>query len=326
MGANKHVFILKKDIELDQNTAYLPFSNLDTINLSETPEYTKIVLPLQQRLPYQIEQDVQANRMILRLYGAKSNIDWITEAPKKDQISTVDHITWNQVQDGVLEITAHLDVSQQWGYWCEYEDTKLNFYIRKAPKLPGTDLAMQGLTVCIDPGHGGEETGSIGPSGVHESTINLAIAQNLAKLLSDNGAKVILTRTTDDINPSLDERVKIAVSSKANILISVHNNALPDNRDPWAERGTSTYWYHPQAVKLAKLIRENVAQSTGFPDYGTYYQNLALCRPSELVSVLVEVGFMINPDEYAQLLKPETQQSAAQGIYNGIYSYLTLMH
>src|SRR6185369_13726855 len=120
----------------------------------------------------------------------------------------------------------------------------------------------------------------------------------------------------------LQERVDLAVAKHADILISVHNNSLPDGQDPWKELGTSSYWYHPQAVELAKALRKNTQKGIGFPDYGTRFQNLALCRPSEMPACLVEVGFMIHPDEYSTLLSDAGQENAAQGLVAGLEEYL----
>ena len=63
---------------------------------------------------------------------------------------------------------------------------------------------------------------------------------------------------------SLDERVKIATDAQADFLISIHNNALPDGRDPWQEHGTSSYWYHPQSVELARCLKNAVKEATIF--------------------------------------------------------------
>jgi N-acetylmuramoyl-L-alanine amidase len=106
------------------------------------------------------------------------------------------------------------------------------------------------------------------------------------------------------------------------ILLSVHNNSLPDGRDPWTEHGTSTYWYHPQAVQLSRLFKEGIVKQTGFPDFGSRFQNLALTRPSSMLAVLTETGFVVNPDEYAQLISDEGQEKAAEGMLAGLVQYL----
>ena len=126
------------------------------------------------------------------------------------------------------------------------------------------------------------------------------------------GATVIMTRRNQNENPSLDERVRLATNSQSDFLISIHNNALPDGRDPWKEHGTSSYWYHPQSVELAKRLKNSVKDASNFIDLGARYQNLALARGTAMPSVLLEIGFMINPDEFTQLIDPEFQNKIAQ--------------
>jgi N-acetylmuramoyl-L-alanine amidase len=177
------------------------------------------------------------------------------------------------------------------------------------------------LKICVDPGHGGKEIGAIGCSGVPESSVNLAIALRLRTLLEKAGAQVVMTRTADQ-DVSLDERVRIANEHKVNILLSVHNNSLPDGRYPWLEHGSSVYWYQPQSTELGRYLKNGLISAMSLPDRGNRFQNLALARPSAMPAVLAEIGFMINPEEYALLISPEGQDLAAQGLLKGLEDYL----
>ncbi|HEY9871379.1 MAG TPA: N-acetylmuramoyl-L-alanine amidase [Candidatus Obscuribacterales bacterium] len=322
LAPGRHVWILKEDLLLENIRSVAPSSAVRTINISDEPGGLRISVPLSQRLPYQIEQQLVPNRLILRIFGATADTDWITPARPVTDSGTLDHVTWRQPEDRVYEMTAHLKSDRQWGFWASYEENDLVLHIKDAPHLMPESAPLAGLRICVDPGHGGEETGALGPSGTRESTVNLAIALKLKELLQREGAHVVMTRQTETEGPSLAARVETAVREKCDLLLSVHNNALPDGRDPWAEHGTSSYWYHPQAIELARTLKKALVQEVGFPDYGTYYQNLALARPSQMPAVLVEVGFMINPDEYAQLLDPQVQDRAASALLKGIKKYV----
>ena len=323
LAPGRHVWILKEDLQLENIRSVAPSSPVRTVNIKDEPGGVRVSLPLSQRLPYQIEQQLVPNRLVLRIFGATADTDWITPARPVTESGPLDHITWRQPEDRVYEMTAHLKSNRQWGFWASYEENDLVLHVKDAPHLMPDSAPLAGLRVCVDPGHGGEETGAMGPSGIKESTVNLAIALKLKELLERDGAHVVMTRQTDSEGPSLASRVETAVRKKCDLLLSVHNNALPDGRDPWAEHGTSSYWYHPQAIELARTLKKALVEEAGFPDYGTYYQNLALCRPSQMPAVLVEVGFMINPDEYAQLLDPRVQDRAAAGLLKGIREYFT---
>src|SRR5262249_33061226 len=162
--------------------------------------------------------------------------DWVTSKPDSEQSnkaghdneSLVEDVTWRQTSDQVYEVTAHIKGQSQWGFWAGYDDTVLALHIKSTPELKAKGR-LDGLTICVDPGHGGAERGAIGPSGIPESVVNLAIAQELSTLLTAQGARVIMTRTTNNENPSLKERPAIAVRNGADLLISIHSNALPDN-------------------------------------------------------------------------------------------------
>ena len=131
-----------------------------------------------------------------------------------------------------------------------------------------------------------------------------------------------MTRTSESQEQSLEERVRIATDAGVDFLISVHNNALPDGADPWKEHGTTAFWYHPQSIQLARCLKDSLVQKLGWPDLGARYQNLALARPTAMPAVLVEVGFMINPDEYAKLIDSSVQSKAAEALLDGLLTYL----
>jgi N-acetylmuramoyl-L-alanine amidase len=325
---NQHVYILKEDIRLnsdgDNSIANEP---IKTVNIDSAETEEKILIPLTKRLPFQIEQQITPNKLKLKIFRATADTDWITNESKDNKISsknseTIDYLTWGQPSDCLYQLTVNLKAKQQWGFWADYENTNLILHIRKSPPLDTSNKNLKGLIICIDPGHGGKETGSIGCSGIRESEINLAIAQKLKAYLEQEKANVIMTRTNNAFDLALAKRVEIARNAKAHIIISIHNNALPDGRDPLIEHGTSTYWYHPQSIVLARQLRESLIRSLSFKDHGTLYQNLALCRPSDMLACLVEVGFMINPDEYASLIQPEYQDKAALSIAHGIKTFL----
>lgn len=339
LAPGKHVWIDREDLKEDAEPGRPPLSTVRTMNLGSDPLSARIVIPLDQRLPFQIEQTLNPNRLTLKLYGATADTDWIGPAPagggpaappegnltpgsRQQESALIKNVIWRQTADRVYQVVVDLKLKQQWGFWGDYEGTNLVLHVRKPPDVVPGSGSLKNLIVCVDPGHGGKETGAFGLTGVRESQINLAIGLKLKELLEQAGATVIMTRTSDDITVPLPDRVNTAVAANANLLISVHNNSLPDGRDPWKERGTSTYYYQPQSQALARTLKDNVVAATGFPDFGTRYQNLALCRPSKMLASLVEVGFMIHPDEYAQLLQPSLHEKAASGIVNGVKKFL----
>ena len=346
VAPNHHLWLERAALDRDGDGGLPPTTSVQTINIeNEGDGGARVVIPLNQRLPYEIRQELAPyNKLTLKVYGATANTDWVTEpatssnavgeasaaAPhgsampaKGDRTrNPVTYVSWQQMADRIYQVQINLGTKSQWGHWVTYEGTNLVVHVKGAPNLPLLSQgSLQGLRICVDPGHGGKETGAIGCSGVKESTINLAIGLKVERLLREMGAEVIMTRK-QDIDVSLQDRVATAVSARADLLLSIHGNSLPDGRNPWTEHGTSSYYYHPQSRGYANDVRAGAVEKLGFPDYNTRWQNLALCRPTQMPACLVEVGFVINPDEYATMLSQDGQERAARGITSGVRNFL----
>ncbi len=319
--ANRHIWIERKDLIFKNEPTILPQALVKAASLTSTPQELVLSVPLNQRLPYEIEQGLSPNHLTLRIFGATSDLDWLKELSSPQDEKFYSSITGKQPCDGICEFTVCFKGTRQWGFWTNYQGTTLTLHIKKPPSLYEPGRSLQGLIVCIDPGHGGNEPGAFGPPGTPEQAVNLAIAFKLKELLLKEKVRVIMTRTREDTPVSLDKRCKIAIESGANVLISIHNNALPDWGNPWIEQGTSTYWYHPQSRELACALQKSTSCETHFCNYGTFYDSLALTRPSQMLAVLVEVGFFINPDEFCKLTRSDIQEKAALGILKGLKSY-----
>ncbi|MBZ0187368.1 MAG: N-acetylmuramoyl-L-alanine amidase, partial [Candidatus Obscuribacterales bacterium] len=344
-GQNKHVYIDTKDLIFEKGHLIAsgppPQSRVQTINIARDSYGDAVLVPLNQRLPFDIEQSMTGNKLNLKIFGAVADTDFVSqefqeafegkaegskEGSKEASVEgpvegPVEGINWRQSTDDIYEVEVKLRGNRQWGYYCDYNGNNLILHIKRQPHLVNGQPGLQGLRICVDPGHGGAQPGATGCSGVTEKAVNLAIALKLKQLLEESGATVVMTRT-DDRDIDLYDRVRLSRSSNCDILLSVHNNSLPDGRDPNKEHGTSTYFYNPQAKELAGILNSSLVKGLGFPNIGARYQNLALTRPTSMVSVLVEIGFMINPDEYARLLDDTVQHKAAQALLDGLKTYL----
>ncbi len=206
-----------------------------------------------------------------------------------------------------------------WGYDATYENYTLVLKKRKYPILyPNNPL--KGMTIAIDAGHGGREVGTVGPTKIPEKTVNLAISQQLQNELEKRGANVIMTRTTDE-DVEIYSRPKIANDNNASICISIHANSMVDG-NPLEKHGVSVFWYNDHAKDLANTIKNKMIEDLKLKDDGTRYASFVLTRPTMPISVLVEVGYMPNPDEYLKLINPKFQRQAAKAIANGLEDYL----
>jgi N-acetylmuramoyl-L-alanine amidase len=190
--------------------------------------------------------------------------------------------------------------------------------------------ALAGKKIVIDPGHGGPDTGAIGPSGTYEKNCNLAIALALNDILKQAGAKTFLTRDKDispaanySVNEDLDARVNIANSLNADLFICIHNNA--SNSNPEA-RGTEIYYSenNPQAnesLQLANSIQSAVIDTLKTSNRGVKELGFYVLRYTTMPTILLETAFISNPYEEARLQNPIFQKNVAAAIFQGIYNY-----
>jgi len=219
-----------------------------------------------------------------------------------------------------LKVEISFKTGQLWGYDYYSEKDALVLKLRNPPVINPKNPLL-GLIIAIDPGHGGDEKGAVGPTNIPEKDINLTISKFLKQELENFGAKVIMTRA-EDVFTDLYERPETAKQNNAVILLSIHNNSLPAGKDPYTEHGTSTYYYHLQSADLAASIKDRLIKDLNLNDLGVFKRSFVLTRPFEQLSVLIEVAFMINPDEYTCLLNPEFQKQSASAIRKGIEEFL----
>jgi N-acetylmuramoyl-L-alanine amidase len=295
----------------------IPKSILTTIQTKKLERKTKIELLLSSvsgKLPFKVEQQTEPSALFLTVYGLTSNTDWIRYDSNDDLIK---EIKWDQPQEGEYLLKIFLNQKQQWGYDVFYEGDNLVMEIKHTPDM---EKRLEGLKICLDPGHS-PDPGAVGPTGLAEKEVNLKIAQYLKKMLEERGALVIMTRWGDD-GVALYDRPKIAIRENCDILISIHNNALPDGVNPFYNNGTATYYYHPQSLALARSIQSELLNNLKLPDYGLYYGNLALTRSYQLLAALVECAFMMIPEQEELLGTEKFQKQCAEAIYHGILNFL----
>jgi N-acetylmuramoyl-L-alanine amidase len=216
--------------------------------------------------------------------------------------------------------------------------------------------------LVIDPGHGGHDTGTIGPTGLMEKDLCLDVALRLGKIIAQRlpGADVVYTRSDDTYIP-LEDRTNLANQSKADLFISIHANSSHDH----AARGIETYYLNlkgsPEAMEVA--ARENASSQEGVHDLEDLVKKIArnekidesrefaediqdslakriqksartvrnrgvrkapfvVLIGADMPSILTEISFLSNPSDEQLLKKPEYRQRVAEGLYQGIVSYL----
>ncbi|WP_257666751.1 N-acetylmuramoyl-L-alanine amidase [Parapedobacter tibetensis] len=308
----------------EQMQAYIPANNLrlqkgvhfrphsitgswavytDTVN-----DY--VAIGLNERLPYTSIQQQDPTRIVVDVYGAVSNSNWITQ---KDGLLAIQNVWYEQVSKDIFRIYIELKEKQLWGYEIGYEGSRL--VIRVKPQPPVLDLRQ--LTVAVDAGHGGSNRGAMGMTGVLEKDLNLSMALKLKKALDRAGASVIMTRETDKPFNN-GERLKWIKQQNPDILVSIHCNA---SGNPMVQ-GASTYYRHQPYRPVSQHIYAEM-RKLGLADFGNVGGfNFTLNSPTEFPSVLVEVAFLSNPEDEERLLDTKFHDEVAGSIVAGLQRFL----
>ncbi|MEH2087991.1 N-acetylmuramoyl-L-alanine amidase [Nostoc sp.] len=293
-----------------------PQTIIRSVGYRQLPSATEIVFPLQVPVPVSVQQSEQT--LALTLYNTTAQTDII----RLDDNPLINRLDWQQEAPGQVKYTFNLKKAQQWGYKLRYDGTTLVLALRHPPKIGNTRRKpLANFKIVLDPGHGGKESGASGPTGYLEKDVNLVVSKLLRDELVKRGATVVMTRE-DDKEVSLVERQAIISQEEPAIAISIHHNSLPDDGDAEKIKGFGAFWYQPQAHNLAIFLQKYVVKKLGRPSYGVFWDNLALTRPVDAPSVLLELGFMSNPDEFEQVVNPKEQKKMADAIAQGITEWL----
>jgi N-acetylmuramoyl-L-alanine amidase len=288
------------------------WASVGTVRLAGAADRVSVRVALSQPAPYHVE--VSGRRLTLILYGAYSNTDWLRYGQEDPFVEAV---RWEQVTSD--RYLLHFDLAAApWGYRVRHLAGGLQLDIRKPPPIDPR-RPFEGLEIVLDPGH--PPGGATGPTRLTEADANLAVAFRLKRLLEDEGAKVVLARA-DRSAVRIYDRTALAELLDAHILISIHNNALPDGVNPFENHGTSVYYFHPHALDLARELQRGLLSSMGLPDLGFGRASLALARPAWVMAALTEGAFMMIPEQEAGLRTPVFQEAYAKGIRDGILRFL----
>ena len=301
-NSDKQYWIHKSNIETPRIISNQNVATLRAQMYYSNDMYDFATFHLTEPVMYTIIQN--ENKLKLTLYGVNNKTDNEQGMPNFEYTFTMDR-----------------DIL---GYDCKYQDNDLTCRIAKVPEENNSYNPLKDITIFIDPGHGGVEKGSVGPTRVCEKDVNLAISKYLIQELNNDGANVITSRT-DDRQIKLYDRVKMAKDNNALISLSIHSNALPNGKDPYLSHGTEVHYYNENAKVLAEIIKNNLVKDLNLKDNGIHRSSFALDRETNPVSVLVEVAYMINPEEYILLKNPEFQKKVAKSIKKSIEMYIVML-
>jgi N-acetylmuramoyl-L-alanine amidase len=308
-----------------QHAAYLPKNNFkrDTAiklkpsyltgswRVSGDDKHDYVTIGLPERLPYRTQQQINPSRIVIDIFGATSNTNWVTQLKTVKEVANVWH---EQLEDDVFRVYIDLKHQQHWGYFVYYKNNILTVRIKRQPEK----LKVKHLNIAVDAGHGGSSTGAAGiTSKALEKDYTLLIAKEVETYLSKKGANVYMTRT-DDTDVSMIDRTLMLREQDPHIMLSIHLNSSSNT----TVKGTSTYYRYIGFRPLTEHILNRMLDLglNNFGNIGSF--NFSLSGPTEYPNCLVEVAFLSNAEDEKRILDPKFHRQVAKQIYKGINDWL----
>jgi N-acetylmuramoyl-L-alanine amidase len=294
-----------------------------TISVDNGARSAEVRVALGQKVPFAVEPSIDGGRIDLLFFGATSNTDWIHYGGAAGAV--VRQVQWFQEEADAYRVRVHAAPGGWWGYDGRYEGSTFVLELRRPPPIEDAKSSpLKGLRVAVDPGHSADR-GAIGPTAMLEKDANWLIAQCLFKKLKEEGAEPFYLREADQ-NVTLYDRPKLAWQGKADLLVSVHTNALPEGGNPFEKNGYGVYYFHPVSYELARDIHAAYGEVIGtggrrsrpLRDDGLHYGNLALPRTPQMPAVLTESAYIMIPEEEALLKTEAFQCDCAEAMRRGL--------
>ena len=288
--------------------------------LNNKENYTEVSFGISENTP--VDMKVSGDEMRVTFFEANNeSVPKITVGENP----MISEITAEITDDGIVFVLKLVSEYNYYGCNGTYLDGSYVIRLNNPQMLADGDKPLSGKTIVVDAGHGGADSGAVGPVGKggdckNEAELNLAAALELQKLLEDNGAEVIMMRT-DDSTVELLDRAKRLSEMMPDLEISVHHNSIDTTVNASKVRGTLALYSNAGGKLIAKKLSESMSSSLGKLNRGYDYQKLAVARNHRFPSALCEVCFVSNPEEYQWAVADGNAERTARAIYDGIIDY-----
>lgn len=324
VGEQNGYYLLRSGVWTDKSyvktveNKTLAANKITSVGIKDNGSYTDITFKMPVNAVFGVE--VSASAVTLSIYDTMGKSAG-TAIPASGIFKAVSL----QNVNGTAKYTFSLRSQDNYfGYSARYKDGALVFSLKNAPRISGSgSKPLTGLRVLLDAGHGGSESGAIGPlgkNGLYEKQINLAITLNTRKYLQALGATVIMTRTGDK-TVSLNDRANLIRKEKPDIAVSIHNNSMDVTADYTKHTGLLVLYSKDSSKAAAGFVKDSLIADLGRKDSGYRWQSLSVCTVTESPAILIEGGFMSNPAEYEWLAAYDNQVQIANSIGKAIESW-----
>jgi N-acetylmuramoyl-L-alanine amidase len=335
IGSSYHVrlspdfdgWVERRAVEFAPAGTPLPHLAFTDVSVYGNNSVDVVGIPYDAPAPFAVVPTVSpAGRAAIEIdfYGAHNAATWISHRPTA---KVVREVTVRQVSTDHVRLCVELKGKQLWGYKWNVTNNAVTLSVRRPPKLALLpDSPFKGLTIALEPGHGGDNSGARGVSGSQEKDVNRGAVGELAQQLEAAGAKIVIVRK-DDESISLSARVRRGVATNADLWISVHANSAGHQRGYLSVSGTSTYYKWPFCRDLSEAIHARLLEGTKLGDFGNVgnFNYYPLRANTWMPSMLVEQAFMSNPEDEAKMLDPVFRKEMMRAVLLGTQDWLNRM-
>jgi len=324
VGQQNNYYLLKSGVWTSSsnvkivNNKALATNKVSSINVKANESYTDISF----KMPVNAVYDVAAtsSTVTVTLYNT-SGIKLSSTAPSSSIYSSVSYKAISNNAQYEFKLKSS---NNYFGYYAQYKNGSLILSLKNAPKITKSGTKpLLGLKVLLDAGHGGNESGAIGPlgkNGLYEKQINLSIALNARKYLQSLGATVIMTRTSDK-TVSLTQRANLIRNEKPDLAVSVHNNSMDVTADYRKHTGLLVLYSKDSGKAAASFVKDALVTDLQRKDGGFRWQSLSVCTVTPSPAILIEGGFMSNPAEYEWLADYNNQVKIGNSLGKAIENW-----
>lgn len=298
----------------EQNMAR--FTDLDIDELDQ--QTTRLRFYANKDYDYQIYPLENPKRLVIDTLGTVLGQSRLEDKLKSSQNIRDIRFTPTGPQNTDLRIV--LDLHSEVIYQFDKRVGFLELVVQRKNLKPLLNEQNRRAFVVIDAGHGGNDPGALGVQKTREKDVSLAVSTFLQRYLENDQIQVAMTRS-EDLEVLLQPRVDVANLRNADIFVSVHCNSMPPGNAH--VRGLEAYYTTSESKELADILHGYLVKELGATDRRVRQRGLYVTRKTNMPSVLLEIGFLSNPEEEALLANPNYQRKVAKAIRDGIYDYLS---
>jgi len=242
---------------------------------------------------------------------------------------TVDNLNIRQEANTTSTVVSKLkkgeyvQVNRINGYWAQVTYKGQEGYIHKSyiKLLNQSDHPLKDRVIIIDPGHGGTDSGNTFGT-IYEKDVVLKVSKLVERKLAATGANVLMTRT-DDVYPTLPDRVDFTNVNYGEIFVSIHANSVLNNT---TANGTETFYAmtagdKQESIDLATFVNNQIVNDLKMRNRGVKNEQFYVIRNTIIPAILVELGFLTNSEDRAKLTDDHYIELFAESIYKGIVEY-----